>query len=278
MSAKAASYFTIGEFSQLFGISKQTLFYYEKNNIFSPELIEANGYRYYSLEQYFIFEIIITLRKLGVSLKEIGEYVKNRNIDSLENLLSYKALEYDIQLELLQRNKSNLLIKIEQLKQIKTLHNNCMTLEPCAEEYFVADTLPAESCSTKEQIKRIAAHNLPFAASEILNEYSMGYIVLQQDLPHPQPPIACIFTRVSQPDEYTRVQVKPQGLYVKIITTDGYHSEYGKALQKMLAFIERNDLEVNGDAYIRQLRNYWSTSDPSEYITQIEIPVAYKNN
>ena len=114
MSDKAASYFTIGEFAQLFGISKQTLFYYEKNNIFSPELIETNGYRYYSLEQYFIFEIIITLRKLGVSLKEIGEYVKNRNIDSLENLLSYKALEYDIQLELLQRNKSNLLIKIEQ--------------------------------------------------------------------------------------------------------------------------------------------------------------------
>ena len=55
MSDKAASYFTIGEFAQLFGISKQTLFYYEKNNIFSPELIETNGYRYYSLEQYFIF-------------------------------------------------------------------------------------------------------------------------------------------------------------------------------------------------------------------------------
>ena len=278
MSDKAASYFTIGEFAQLFGISKQTLFYYEKNNIFSPELIEANGYRYYSLEQYFIFEIIITLRKLGVSLKEIGEYVKNRNIDSLENLLSYKALEYDIQLELLQRNKSNLLIKIEQLKQVKALHNNCITLEPCAEEYFVADTLPAKPCSTKEQINRIAAHNLPFAASEILNEYPMGYIVLQQDLSNPHPPISCIFTRVSHPDEYVQVQVKPHGLYVKLITADGYHSQYAKALQKMLAFIHRNDLKVKGDAYINQLRNYWATSDPAEYITQIEIPVTYKNS
>jgi effector-binding domain-containing protein len=75
-----------------------------------------------------------------------------------------------------------------------------------------------------------------------------------------------------------QVQVKPQGLYVKLITADGYHSQYAKALQKMLAFIQRNDLEVTGDAYINQLRNYWSTTDPSEYITQIEIPVAYKNS
>jgi len=96
MSDKSKLYFTIGEFAQLFGISKQTLFYYEKNKIFSPNFIEDNGYRYYSLDQYFIFEIIITLRKLGVSLKEISNYVNNRNIDSLQRLFSDKALEYEL--------------------------------------------------------------------------------------------------------------------------------------------------------------------------------------
>lgn len=35
-----------------------------------PALIEENGYRYYALEQYFIFDIIINLRKLGVPLKK----------------------------------------------------------------------------------------------------------------------------------------------------------------------------------------------------------------
>ena len=52
---KSNSYFTIGEFASLFGISKQTLFYYERSGIFAPALIEDNGYRYYSFEQYFIF-------------------------------------------------------------------------------------------------------------------------------------------------------------------------------------------------------------------------------
>ena len=63
MNKKTEMYFTIGEFANLFGVSKQTLFYYERNKIFEPDLVEENGYRYYSLHKYYIFEVIITLRK-----------------------------------------------------------------------------------------------------------------------------------------------------------------------------------------------------------------------
>lgn len=142
MSDKSKAYFTIGEFAQLFGISKQTLFYYEKSKIFAPSLIEDNGYRYYSLKQYFVFEIIITLRKLGVSLKEISTYVTNRNIDSLQQLFADKLLEYDVQLELLQRNRHNLRVHLERLQQAKEIRSNRITLENCEEEYFVANDFP----------------------------------------------------------------------------------------------------------------------------------------
>lgn len=65
-------------------MSKQTLFYYERNKIFEPDLVEENGYRYYSLHKYYIFEVIITLRKLGLPLQEISDYVKNRDLDALQ--------------------------------------------------------------------------------------------------------------------------------------------------------------------------------------------------
>ncbi len=77
MNKLSETYFTIGEFASLFKLSKQTLFYYERNNILKPSYIEENGYRYYSLEQYFIFDIIINMRKLGIPLKEIADYIKN---------------------------------------------------------------------------------------------------------------------------------------------------------------------------------------------------------
>ena len=53
MNKLSETYFTIGEFASLFKLSKQTLFYYERNNILRPAYIDENGYRYYSLEQYF---------------------------------------------------------------------------------------------------------------------------------------------------------------------------------------------------------------------------------
>ena len=45
MNKLAEKYFSIGEFASLFKLSKQTLFYYERNNILKPSYIDENGYR-----------------------------------------------------------------------------------------------------------------------------------------------------------------------------------------------------------------------------------------
>ena len=114
-------YFTIGEFAELFNISKQTLFYYERNGIFAPEHTADNGYRYYSLRQYFIFEIIITLRKLNIPLKTIKEYVNNRSLKTLTGLFEDKIIDYDIQIGILERNKQNLESRLARLKSLATM-------------------------------------------------------------------------------------------------------------------------------------------------------------
>jgi DNA-binding transcriptional MerR regulator len=274
MTDETKTLFTIGEFADLFGVSKQTLFYYEKNQIFVPRFVKANGYRYYSLDQYFVFEIIITLRKTGLSLKKIKEYVDNRSIGSLQNLLANKALEYDLQIELLQRNRKSLLILLDNLQLAATVTKCRITLEECGAEYFIATPFIADNSAIKNQIHQIASHNLPFAKSELLSEHFMGYIVPRENLlPTSLRTITQIFTRLSHPDEYSGVQQKPAGLYAKIITPDGYHTGYPAAIEKLLEFIHRNSLTISGNAYIQQLKNYWATQNPQEYVTQIAIPV-----
>ena len=262
----------------MFGISKQTLFYYEKTKIFAPNFIDNNGYRYYSLDQYFVFEIIVTLRKLGVSLKEISNYINNRNIEALQNLFSDKILEYELQIELLQRNKHNLLVKLSHLKKTEAVKSNRITLENCEEEYLVVDTFPTLEGNMKNDIMFIAKHNLPFAKSEIINEYLMGYILKKENLLSGKfNALTQIFTQISHFDEYPNALTKPAGLYAKIVTPDGYHVNYKNAIQKLLDFIQLNSLELIGDGYITQLRNYWSTANPKEYVTQVAIQVDYKN-
>lgn len=117
MNKLSKTYFTIGEFSSLFKLSKQTLFYYERNNILRPAYIDENGYRYYSLEQYFIFDIIINMRKLGIPLKDIAAYVQNRDINALQLFYKRKQTEFQLQIDIMQRNIANLQTKINRLEK-----------------------------------------------------------------------------------------------------------------------------------------------------------------
>lgn len=100
MNKLSEKYFTIGEFASLFKLSKQTLFYYERNNILRPAYIDENGYRYYSLEQYFIFDIIINMRKLGIPLKDIAAYLQTRDINALQLFISASRQNFSCKLTL----------------------------------------------------------------------------------------------------------------------------------------------------------------------------------
>lgn len=277
MCKPSSNYFSIGEFAKLFHVSKQTLFYYERNNILIPHLIEENGYRYYSLEQYFIFDIIINLRKLGIPLKEIAHYLKNRSIESLQSLYKQKQSQYKIQIDIMQRNIENLQTKLERLEKAKHITTDRITLEEHQEEYYIAIPFFDESHSLKEKIKLVAEHNYPFASKEILNEYLMGYILPQASLQTEDfLKISHLYTRISHPDEYPQHEVKQAGLYAAIYTVQGFHEQYKDAFHKLIEFIKLNGLLIKGNSYIEQIRNYWSTDKYSEYIVKIMIPVEYE--
>ena len=87
---KNRTYFTTGEFAKLFGVKKQTLFYYDQCGIFKPDLIGENGYRYYSYAQPETFAILVMLRELGVSIREIKEHMDHRSPEALIALLESK--------------------------------------------------------------------------------------------------------------------------------------------------------------------------------------------
>lgn len=215
MNKLSETYFTIGEFASLFKLSKQTLFYYERNNILRPAYIDENGYRYYSLEQYFIFDIIINMRKLGIPLKEIADYIQNRDVNALQLFYKRKQTEYQVQIDIMQRNITNLQTKINRLEKIKNVTTDKITLEEQAEEYYIATPLSVQEISLKEKIKLVAKHNYTFASSELLNEYLMGYILPNEALQQGNfLAMSHLYTRISHPDEYTDVQIACTPLFI----------------------------------------------------------------
>lgn len=77
------NYFSIGELSKLQNISRQTLIFYDKIGLFTPAYIDPeNGYRYYNANQLDYLDTICIMKKIGFSLEEIKEHMKNYTLDS----------------------------------------------------------------------------------------------------------------------------------------------------------------------------------------------------
>ena len=69
----------ISEMAKLYGITRQTLIYYDEIDLFKPVKVDCKGYRYYSHRQIPYLREICFLKSVGVSLKEILEHFKDRS-------------------------------------------------------------------------------------------------------------------------------------------------------------------------------------------------------
>ena len=79
---------SIGQMARINHISIQTLRLYDKMGLLKPVAVDAgSGYRYYSILQCAKLDLIGSLKQCGLSLKEIGSYFENGNIESLEGEL-----------------------------------------------------------------------------------------------------------------------------------------------------------------------------------------------
>lgn len=76
-----------GTFAKICGVEKHVLFHYDEIDLFKPVYVNDKGYRFYSYRQYDTFKVIIALKKLGMSLKDIQVYLSNRSPELFLELL-----------------------------------------------------------------------------------------------------------------------------------------------------------------------------------------------
>ncbi|WP_395548431.1 MULTISPECIES: MerR family transcriptional regulator [unclassified Lacrimispora] len=68
--------FTIGELSKLYNIPIKTLRYYDEIGLLNPAKVDADSnYRYYTVEQFILVDLIKNSKIMGMSLAEIKELV-----------------------------------------------------------------------------------------------------------------------------------------------------------------------------------------------------------
>lgn len=257
MSTTTKSFYTAGELADLFEIPKQTLLYYDKTGILVPEFISANNYRHYSLKQYLILEIIINMRKLGIPVAKIKDYISNRGEEQFTKLLLEREQECRRIINFNQKIINNIEISLEQLQRLKDTRLNQIMVNHRKSKHFLLSDI-YEDCSNDDSIRILAKHNLNVFSKDHFKERAVGWIIKKEQFlagVHGRP-IAFFSTLNSNYTDNKKAFIRPAGLYMTIRFQGTVRQNIKSLSDNFNAYMKRNALQAVGNAYIMPLKNY----------------------
>ena len=275
MSEKFKKYFNTGEFAKLCNVKKQTLFHYDDIGIFSPEIKDKNGYRYYSHHQFEIFNVIMILKEINMPLKDIKFYLDNRTPDSLINLFKNKMLEIDCEIENLNRIKKLMQTKIDVTENACKIDHSKIRLDFKEEEYLILSK-SIENVTYKEYLKSVSEH-MKYCTSKKLNtSYSLGAMINKENiLLGVKENYSYLYTKIDSKLNCNSTFIKPKGIYV-IAYHKGNYETIDSTYKKIIAFLNSFNLNIGDYAYEEYILDEASVKGYNNYLTEISIEVSNK--
>lgn len=261
------SFITTGEFARLAGVTKHTLFYYDEIGLFSPEIKTENGYRYYSIAQLDVFEVIYTLKELGASLEEIREYMENRTPSSLLALFQKEEKMISQQIAHLKSIRNWIRKKEKTVHFIteKNLEEICLMWEP--ESYLICGE--AKENDDKTWAVEIGKLLELCRRKGIKTTGSIGYLQKKEDIERG------IFDHYRE--FYERLDKKPAGILFQIRPAGNYLTAYHRGrwqemsgtYRKILDYIQKNNLSPDSCFYEDVILDSLACQREEDYITKI---------
>ncbi len=259
--------YTTGQFAKLNGINKRTLHYYDTIGLFSPQFKAENGYRYYTCFQTVQLELILTLRKIGLSIEDILRYQQQPSDSSFAELIEERKSLIDKSIQKLLNTKSFLEQKSQKLSlslaardgEIKAVllpEQRILLSAPITGAYDVDDFAVAGDFSLRLKSifglydnfgSRISVENI---LAENYTDYDRFFAYGRED-------IAFYDT------------VRPAGTYLRAFCLGGW-KKLEKIYRNLCTFAEENEMELVGYSYEEGL-NEMSLQSSDDYITMITV-------
>ncbi len=271
--------FRIGQLASIYKISGKTLRYYDELGLLRPRYVdETTGYRYYTPDQLPILNEIFLLKEMGLSLKEIT-YLLQEEVDKdhtlLKGVLELKQLELDRQIHDLSKKKQT----IELLKK-KLDHNGGIKLssfqvgiKSIPEMQVASLNASINTYSTQEKLWAELLDYLNKCRIRTGNERYTIYFdsIYKDDEIHVE-----ILKRVLAPfPETERIKCKVQEAYeaAAFLLHTGDHESVIDSYEAIFTWIDENDYEIIGNIREEFHMDDYTTDNPKEFVTEIQIPV-----
>lgn len=266
--------FLINDLATLFGLSNQTLHYYEKKGMLHPERDVINDYRYYHASDLSLLGALKKYRNAEFSLKDVDKLCHDSNEDDV--ILNYVKQKEKLTKEI--EKKQCVVKKVEEeLKLCNDYKENGSAIRTEKLEGF----LRFESIGTEIifQDKKMQNEAIPWFenifftdAAKIFNlkdegedtyQYSYGMIATKS------------MANYLKLNVTENVKVIEEGYFVTSTINSKYERDSNKTINRCMDYINENKFTTRGNPFSKTIF-YYKNKNSRERISQILIPVNNK--
>lgn len=266
--------YTISEIADFFNLSTQTLRYYDKIGLLTPETKDASSkYRLYSSEQFNKLYLIRDLKHLGLSLEQIKNYCETKDVRTLSSILAQISGDLEVRIKELEETKKHVDEYVSSLRLLEHVNERGIFEFRQIRERF-AYVIPIN----------FQAGNLPFyiemlqdsLAHSQLKSVEPGHVMLGIRKEYLEQKNIRIYNDIGhllkQPAEHRNVKRFPEGLYA-VACHLGPYDHIFDTYRRLIRFIRQNRYQIAGDSLEISITDMAFTDKPEEYVTEIQIPV-----
>lgn len=272
--------YTVSEMAGLFGVSRQTLLYYDHIGLFRPSFVNDEGYRFYDPSQIPRLRLICILRDMGLKLKEIGAVISNPDPTPIVELLSGQVRAIDAEIDDLRQRRAGVLERLDFYKQMQYWREriNTPVLRHYPSRFIACQPFPSERAVTREVLHPTLMKCMARLRCEANSTPSRGWgTVLRQESFGLEDKLAgagafVVVPEGVDPHDLTGIQEVPEGIYL-CLARWGMPYDVG-GICELLSHMEEHGLHPTGDAFdfcLMDATNY--TESHQEDFCCLQIPV-----
>lgn len=266
--------FQIGDVAKMFHLSVGSLRHYEKIGLLQPEYIDKEtGYRYYSTRQFECLNTIRYLRVLDMPLPQVADFLKNRDIDKIREMLRKQketVIRKQKDLQIIERKINNRLQQLEdalssEFNTVRIIQTESRRITWIRNNLSITSYLDLETSirQLEEQQKD---------AVVFLGKVGVG-IAKEQLQKKQYDSYDMVFLLLDKEDSYQGTVVELPGETCVSIRFCGSHNDAPVYYRKLDEFISNHKLTITGFSKEITMIDYGITNDTSQFVTEIQIPI-----
>ncbi len=263
----------IGDFSRLSLVSVKTLRYYDELGLLKPSRVHGfTGYRYYTAEQLPRLNRILALKDLGLSLEQIGVLLnKEVSSEELRGMLRLKQAEVQGRIGEARAQLARVEARLRQIER-----------EDEFPMYEVAlKNLPAQNVAAiRKTLPNYGQLNTLFGQlfGAIWGKVKLTgpTVAIYHDPEFREEDVdveAAIPIEGMLPDGGPVQSRELPGGQMACTVHQGSYEGIGEAYNAVMAWLEPNGYRVAGPVRENYLRSPGDTDDPTQFVTEIQVPV-----